>query len=358
MGDSPDFSSMNETDVRETIVRPLIESLGYKHGTDATIRTEVTLRYPRSFLGRKNPKKDPELNGRADYICDVISYGRWVVEVKSPDEELSQDVVEQAHTYAAHPEIAASHFLVTNGREFKLYQTSKLDEPLLKWDYEMNKDDLLRFQNILSPDAVRKRAKANLRDIGKPLGKGLASRLRVTGGYIECEEHTANHPFFENQSLNGVRLPVICGCVYRTDDKQILVRIEFANPAPLMFVGESEMPKIFDYLSAAEYISDDPEHPSIFQNQIKFTFPAGRLVNFPGRGRIPTLFEMSFSVFAQATGYIEGERFVGTARLSHETDLSTIPASIKSSMFHNRMIPEIAHVEVSGRFEILLAQDI
>jgi hypothetical protein len=106
----PDFASMNETDVREIVVRPLIERLGYRHGTDANIRTEQTLTYARSFLGRKNPKKDPPLVGRADYICEVISFGRWVVEVKAPGEELTRDVVDQAHSYAAHPEIAATFF--------------------------------------------------------------------------------------------------------------------------------------------------------------------------------------------------------------------------------------------------------
>jgi hypothetical protein len=79
MGPGPDFNSMNETDVREVIVRPLLERLGYAHGTDATILTEKTLRYDRSFLGHKKPQKDPPLKGRADYICEAISFGRWVV---------------------------------------------------------------------------------------------------------------------------------------------------------------------------------------------------------------------------------------------------------------------------------------
>ena len=81
----PDFVSMNETDVRESVVRPFLESLGYRHGTQATIRTEVPLRYNKAFLGRKKPAKDPAL-GRADYICEAIGYGRWVVEVKSPNQ--------------------------------------------------------------------------------------------------------------------------------------------------------------------------------------------------------------------------------------------------------------------------------
>ncbi len=126
MAQAPDFNTMNETDVREILVRPLIDQLGYRHGTEATVITEKTLRYEKAFLGRKNPKKDPPLVGRADYICEVVSYGRWVIEVKSPAEPLSQDVVEQAHTYASHPEIAATFFLVTNGRLFRLYEPPSL----------------------------------------------------------------------------------------------------------------------------------------------------------------------------------------------------------------------------------------
>lgn len=57
---------MNETDVREIVVRPLLTRLGYAHGTHANIRTEVTLKYDHAFLGRKDPKKDPPLAGRAE----------------------------------------------------------------------------------------------------------------------------------------------------------------------------------------------------------------------------------------------------------------------------------------------------
>src|SRR5580704_18352941 len=115
------FDTMNETDVRETIVRPLI--------------------------------------GRADYICEVVSFGRWVVEVKTPAESISQDDVEQAHTYASHPEIAATFLLVTNGRTFQLYETSKLLKPALAWEYEDEDDNWLRLFNLLSPEAFRKRAR-------------------------------------------------------------------------------------------------------------------------------------------------------------------------------------------------------
>ena len=350
---------MNETDVREVIVRPLIESLGYRHGTDANIRTEQTLRYGKAFLGRKNPRRDPDLVGRADYICDVISFGRWVVEVKSPAEPLTQEVVEQAHTYAAHPEIAASHFLVSNGREFRLYQTSRLESPILAWNFQDSDDNLLRLFNLLSPAAFRTRAKANLVDPGKPLGKGLGSRLRIIGGEILYEDHVGNHPLLQQSSINGLRLPVVGGNVGRTEDKRICGRIQVSKAAPMLFVGDDELSDEYKFFSASEFISDDPEHPTIFQNLINYVQPAGREINIPGFGRYPMPFECSLSAFTEAVGYIANEKFVGTMRLSYDLHLSKMGPQIRqllAARFGN--IPDHGEMSGAGRFEISLLQDL
>src|ERR1700733_2856768 len=196
MSQSPDFDAMNETDVRETIVRPLIESLGYGHDAETRIITEKKLRYDRSFLGHKKPKTDSPLAGKADYICEVTFFERWVVEVKPPSDKLAQDVVEQAHTYAMHPEIAARFFLITNGRKFRLYETAKLERPVLEGNFEDEEkgESLLRLSNVLSPPAVKRRARLTLIDPGRPLGNGLASRLRIIGGQITNDDYNGDHP--------------------------------------------------------------------------------------------------------------------------------------------------------------------
>jgi hypothetical protein len=98
-------------------------------------------------------------------------------------------VVEQPHTYASHPEVAATFILVTNGCLFRLYETARLDEPALEWDYKDQDDNLLKVFNVLSPAAFRKRAKLTLVDPGTPQGVGSPSRLRVIGGSVTCEEH-------------------------------------------------------------------------------------------------------------------------------------------------------------------------
>jgi hypothetical protein len=188
MFESHNVSEMNETDVREAIVRPLLTALGYRHGTKANIRTEITLRYDQAFLGRKAPNKDPKLQGRADYICEVIPYGRWIVEVKSPNKVLDLDDAQQAHTYAAHPEVAAKFYLVTNGREFRIYQTGSPFEPMLSWQLEQSDRIFHAVANLLGPDAIEKAGKVLL-DHGRPLGPGLGSRARIVGGSISYSGH-------------------------------------------------------------------------------------------------------------------------------------------------------------------------
>lgn len=114
-----DFSGMNEADIREEIIAPLLRRLGYRSGTPDTVIREQPLSYSRSFLGRKKTS-DPVLRGKADYICVARNQVKWVIEAKAPDAALDKDVEEQSWSYANHPEIRAVYFCVTNGKEFKI----------------------------------------------------------------------------------------------------------------------------------------------------------------------------------------------------------------------------------------------
>ena len=76
---------------------------------------EQSLRYPRKFLGRKDLSKDPELRGKADYILEAKRKVRWVLEAKAPDGQITQDDIEQAWSYANHPEVRAVYFVLCNG---------------------------------------------------------------------------------------------------------------------------------------------------------------------------------------------------------------------------------------------------
>ena len=341
---------------------PLLKRLGYDYyGSDGKILTEKTLRYERAFLGRKNPRKDPPLVGRADYICEVNSYGRWVVEVKGPSEELSQNVVEQAHTYASHPEVGATYFLVTNGRSFRLYETSKLERAALAWEFEDEDDNLLRLFNTLSPAAFRKRAAITLVDPGKPLGKGLASRLRIIGGDIFYEEHSGSHPMLQAGSVEGLVLPVTGGYVTRGEDKRIVGRLKVAKSVALLqdlksITGASDD---YDFFSATEYIADDPERPSIFQNVVEHSVPVGQVIRIPGLPPFPMPVAISSTSYTEAVGFVRGDKFVGTMSLTYEFDFSRIPRQMRM-MLRPQLgeVPDRAHMTGAGRFEIALLPDI
>jgi hypothetical protein len=90
---TPVFERMNEADVREDVIAPLLHRLGYSSGSNYDIIREQLLRYPRQFLGRKDAKKDPELRGKADYVLEIEKRLTWVVEAKPPSTPIRIDDV-------------------------------------------------------------------------------------------------------------------------------------------------------------------------------------------------------------------------------------------------------------------------
>jgi hypothetical protein len=354
----PDFDTMNETDVREIIVRPLLSRLGYAHNTKANIRTEVPLRYDRTFLGRKNPKKDPPLAGRADYICDAISYGRWVVEVKTPSSPLTQDHVEQAHTYAAHPEISASYFMLTNGRESRLYAASRLGEPILAWRFEQTEQHLMTLFNIVGYEAIRKLTMTLKPDTSKPLGAGLPSRVRIVGGQIEYREHHSTHPLLQNDVMIGMIGAITGGRVERAPDGRLLSIVRVLSPYQQL----SELSKLagigdFEFFSAEEFISSDVQNPTIFQNVLKGQVPAGARAKLaPGIPEIVLPVGFNFTAFSEATGYVDEDTFKGVVSFDYDYQIFRGPSTGNrqlDAMFNS--VPMTARIQGSGDFTVVVS---
>ena len=357
----PDFETMTEADVREIIVRPLLTRLRYAHGTQANVRTEVTLRYDRAFLGRKQPKKDPPLVGRADYICDAISYARWTVEVKVPSHELTQDDVEQAHTYSAHPEIGALYFMVTNGREFRLYATGQLSEPVLAWRYEAIDSILLNLFNTLGYEALKKRVGLIRPDPGKPLGQNLPSRLLIRGGEVLYGEHKSDHPLFQGDVLNGQAGAVTGISVEREESGRLHAKVSMISPFPqLAQLNKLAGLEDFDFYSADEHISTDPDLPTVFQNvQIGRVEPGARFKLFPAMPEMALPIGFAFSVFTQATGCVEGDTFRGA--LAFEYDYQVIrgpPSPIPQVQAMVASAPASAKVIGAGEFRLVVSHAI
>lgn len=303
------FDSMGEADVREEIIAPLLRHLGYRSGTLNNAIREQYLSHPQLSLGRRKPT-DPYLSGWADYICEAGGLVKWVIEAKAPGVALDAKVEEQAWSYANHQEIRAVYFVVTNGREFKLYETNKGSqaEALFMCTYEQMGESMTTIENLLSPVAMLRDHPTQKVDTSKPLGLGLRSLVRITSGRITYTKISELIP-----PLQHMILTVTGGSVERTNDgtleAHLFTRVPFQ---PLQELNEKLGLDQMWLTSASTVISSDQAHPTVFESEKLTILPKGMVsLNLMDW----TEFEMPMNVTAtvknHATGHLAGTIFAG-----------------------------------------------
>lgn len=123
-----DFSTSNETDVRETYIRPILHLLGYQKDRDYSVSTEESFKLSEPFLriGRDRIK--------VDYLNTVRKQNFWLIEAKDGSAGrhgtiLDEDIC-QAYFYALHQSVNCRYFVVCNGWLFNLYDRDTLDRQL------------------------------------------------------------------------------------------------------------------------------------------------------------------------------------------------------------------------------------
>lgn len=316
-----DLETMNEDDVAGELVRPFCRAMGYSQGNPAAnLRSQITLQYDRVFLGHKNEKTDPKLRGRPDFVCEVVSYGRWVIEAKAPNVDLGQDDSFQAHTYATHPEIAAEHYLLTNGRTFQLYRVGRPEEPIWAWRKSDTADMIDALRAFLGPSAVKGRAAVAI-DKGKPLAPGLRSSIEIVGGHVTYVRNIAN--FVDASHMDRLVNPVTGNRVYRTDEGLITGEVSIKSAFEVMdaiFEASNFYPLRFS--SSDEYLSTSRESPTMLQSLFSLTMPRGMSIPktpFSPAGILPL--SVKASAYTEVTGYIDGNRMLGAFAMDCEYDL-------------------------------------
>jgi hypothetical protein len=270
------FDKLNETDVREEVIAPLLRALGYRSETQNNVIREQSLRYPRAFLGRKDPSKDPLLRGKADYILEVQGTIRWVIEAKAPDVEIGVDEIEQAWSYANHPEVRAVYFALWNGRRLVIFQTNQgpNSSPLLSVPYEEFPHTLRRIRNLVSPEALLRDHSTQEIDIGDPLGPGLRSIVRITNGVIRYERNSLAVP-----ALSELQIGIADGAIERDEAGGLLAYVRTISPSrSLQELNERLGLATFEMVSPDTYLSVDPNRPTCFQYENHITIPAGEEV--------------------------------------------------------------------------------
>ncbi|MEO7600082.1 MAG: hypothetical protein ABIV50_14190 [Opitutus sp.] len=307
MPPSPTFDGKTEQDVREIIIRPLLNELGY---TNDMIRTELLLRYPRLYIGRKKPKKDPDLRGAADYIVTVDGRLRVVVEAKKPG-SIALDDQEQAYSYAMHPEVRAIFFVLISGTDFEIWYTQEAVESgrLLAFTYDQLEQNKMIIKSILSPDSMRQQFKEYVVDLGIPLGNGLRSTAKVENGwmvYTQVPETIAN--------VLDLKIHFEMGSITRTESGKILLMLKPSHHRPALSAFQNLVAKWIELVAESPQLSSDPNAPTSFTNEIEISVPAGSEVpdmNSDGRTTNRSAVDVTVNSSLELRGYLVGSKFVG-----------------------------------------------
>jgi len=330
-----DFQKMNEADVREEIIAPLLRHLGYRSGTKNNVIREQLLSYPNLFLGRKQ-KNDPILRGKADYICEADNQVRWVIEAKSPNSDLDQDVKEQSWSYASHPEIRAVYFCLMNGPELKLYQTNRGPEepPIFECGYEQLKDSLTIIENLLAPNSILRDHPAQEVDSGYPIGPGLRSIVRIVTGSITYYDNSLKFA-----PLIGLSMSITSGSIERNEAGTLEAYIETRMPfESLQKLNEKLGLHSMKLLSEDSSIGTDPAAPIVFTSTSNYTFPQGEAVlNLMTWEESPFPMNMHIQTNTKVVGCLEGNSFQG------EFTASTLYREVHRE------------IDINGTFKISLA---
>lgn len=339
------LSGGNETDVREEVAAPLLERLGYKRGTENQISRELSLRYDRESLGRKKPN-DPPLRGRADYVLSVAGAGRWVFEIKGPAFPLDLDAIEQAITYARHPEVAATYAALTNGVRFVIVRASQRADDQALLDIEVESIDTLvaATRSILSPASIRRDCAPPIVDVGAPLADGYRSFAEITGGYLTYRqfEYGANaplHPAFDASFLElrdrivGYRAAVEGGRVWRDAESRIKANVIWTAPREevMKFAIDKRMVDA-EYICLDDTISLDENNPSAFDVVGSLKIEEGEeiynVLKWQSQSAGTTM-QMVYT--GLATGYLEGDAFKGRFLSNIDISLPIFPGLIIST---------------------------
>jgi len=206
--DSPEFK---EDSVREELIQPILKTLGYTaHGKNRIIRSK-TLTHPFVMVGSKKRA----ITNFPDYLFQVDGKYSWVLDAKSPDEEIKTgENVEQTYFYAIHPDIRAKMFALCNGREFIVFEIDRA-EPVLYFHMSEIERHWEALVNLLSPEqfgastpptkqaAHNRRAEDSDYTLIKPLGELKNVRKQ------DAKRHFGVHGYFTKQAYSNVQAYIL-----------------------------------------------------------------------------------------------------------------------------------------------------
>jgi DNA modification methylase len=199
---SPDFK---EDSVREELIKPILDALGYSASGKYKIIRSKALQHPFVNIGSQKRK----INLIPDYLFEIEKKYGWVLDAKAPEEDIrTGENVEQIYSYSIHPEINVNIFALCNGREFIVFKINE-ERPILSFHLSEIDKYCNKLESILSPtNFTKKRIEKTSLQIEKnkeefdylsciPLSE-IPSRKQA------AKRHFGVHGYFTKQAWNVV----------------------------------------------------------------------------------------------------------------------------------------------------------
>ena len=174
----------NESDVEQSFARRLIEAMGY---ADRSIRTKDSLES--LTIGRL-----PNDQHRPDFAMKISGHIRWILEAKSPIEQLQRHVG-QARRYCQTINAAytttnpVEYYVLTNGIETRLYNSSD-DQPFATLHFSDFVDGNSKYHQLRStfrPGSFSRNP--GLVATSEPIRMWKPTIAEINGVFASCHQH-------------------------------------------------------------------------------------------------------------------------------------------------------------------------
>lgn len=253
------------------------------------------------------------MRGKADYVCYAGRRMAWTIEAKPEVPELTTDDVEQAYTYARHPEVRAEYFCLCNGKEFRVNATSAAAgaPPLRITDPREPATAAVTLRSLLGPEELLRRFADVVADASPPIGEGLASFAQITGGRIVYD---LDVPL---RALQGITMGVATGAIQRDESNRLYAYWKVQAPyAQLQRTLTILKLDTVEAHSDQSQLSVDPSRPTVFILDETKTFPKGTpMFDLASLREMVMPLNMHARVRATSSGVLIGDRFRGRLKL-------------------------------------------
>jgi len=333
----------NEASVRFHIIDPLIRQLGYLDHESTYLKLEEKLEYPYIHIGHRS-KRDVPL-GFPDYRAGLKgARGSFIVETKPGSTPITKREVEQAHSYAAHAQVGANYFVLSNGVGLRVYETLSGSgaDPILTIPISQLNSRYHEIENILSPANLAKHCKVEY-DRKLKLCDGLGSTASIRSGaykmsdceyrmLVNGEDQTelfrAHAPQIvqmdqQMELLKSVfELRVEEGTAWRDEDGLITAHVRLGgatvpNLEAMRLMGIDEI-----WLRTSdESLSTDANCPTIFEATNNFSVPKGAIMPLllGGMGEVDS--DLEGGLFLSVAMHFDGKEMLGQYRSFSDFDV-------------------------------------